>query len=28
MGGEQLLAPDFFITSYAATKAYLESKLV
>jgi hypothetical protein len=27
MGGEQLLAPDFFVTSYAATKAYLESKL-
>jgi hypothetical protein len=27
MGGEQELAPDFFVTSYQATKAYLESKI-
>jgi len=27
MGGESELAPDFFVTSYQATKAYLESKI-
>jgi hypothetical protein len=27
MGGEQELAPDFFVTSYQATKAYLESRI-